>query len=242
MAQREQVRASGLTPADEAARREAAQLTEPVQPDAQLGLDGGANHHPEDTHTSLTPAFARMRTDWNSPDRAVISQMRQAVNLLIQQQFADVFDIFYQIYALVREPEVDQATGEVRTNELGVPVWQRNPATGSYIEDWSRLGLREREQFLFRLTTGLFRWEQLSVDIWGEAMFARAAFEEGFSVSYEELPGDKPTIEDRTARARIRAAEYRYRAVYHSYLSKRAEAVVRSAERLAQRLKDVMTA
>jgi hypothetical protein len=182
-----------------------------------------------------------MRTDWNSPDHEVIRQMRRAVDLMIQQQFADVFDIFYQVYSTVREPDVDQGTGEVRTDEFGVPLWRRGPS-GAYIEDWSQLGIREREQLLYQLTTGLFRWEQLSSDLWGEAMFARATFEEAFAHGYEELSGERPTIDDRTARARIRAAEHRYRAVYQSYLSKRAEAVVRSAERMSQRLKDVMLA
>ena len=197
---------------------------------------------PEDVRTSLTPAFSRMRTDWNSPDQDVILQMRQAVNLLIQHQFADVFDLYYQIYALVREPDVDTSTGEIRTDDLGVPMWQRNPATGSYVEDWSRIAFRERERFLYQLTTGLFRWKQLSDDIWGEAMFSRAAFEEAFSHGFEELSGDRPTIDDRTARARIRAAEYRYRAVYQSYLSRRAQSVVDSVELLAQRLKDIHVA
>ena len=233
MAQGNEVRASGLTPADEAAREETKKLDTPSEP-----MDDG---WPEDRRTSLTPAFSRMRTDWNSPDHDVITKMKRAVNLLIQQHFADVFDVFYQIYAVVREYDVDPATAEIRTDELGVPQWKRNPATGSYAEDWSRLGRKESEEFLYRLTTGLFRWEQIAGDIWGEAMFARASFDEAFSHGYEELPGDKPTIDDRTARARIRAAEYRYRAVYLSYLSKKADAAVRSAERLSQRLKDVIT-
>lgn len=236
------VRASGLTGADEAAREEGRQLDSPLRPEGEneLALPGGPGERPEDKHTSMTPAFSRMRTDWNSPDYDVVRQMKRAVDMLIQKHFADVFDIFYQVYALVRQSEVDQ-NGEIKTDELGVPIWRRSP-TGAYIEDWSQLGVRERESFLYQLTTGLFRWEQLAADIWGEAMFARASFEEAFSHGFEELPdADRPTIDDRTARARIRAAEYRYRAVYQSYLSKRAEAVVRAAERLSQRLKDIHT-
>lgn len=236
------VRASGLTPADETAQREGKQLDGPLEPqdDALPGLPGGPATRPEDAHMSLTPAFSRMRTDWNSPDHAVIQQMRRAVDMFVQQQFADVFEIFFLVYDLVREKEVDTGTGEIKVDEFGMPKWKRSPS-GTYVEDWSRLGIREREQFLYQLTTGLFRWEQRAADIWGEAMFARAAFEEAFSHGFEELPeSQRPTIDDRTARARIRAAEYRYRAVYQAYLSKRADAVVKSAERLSQRLKDVM--
>jgi hypothetical protein len=238
MAQQDEVRASGMTPGDEIARKEAAQSGEPVAPDEYLGLDGGADHHPEDRHTSLTPAFSRLRTDWNAPDAEVIRQMRRGVDLMIQNRFADLFDLFYSIFEIVRDLDVDENTGVVRTDEWGVPEWKRAPS-GAYIEDWSRMGAKERADFLYRITTGLFRWEQVAADLWGEAMFARAANEEAFSHGYEELVGDKPTIDDRTARARIRAAEHRYRAVYQSYLSKRSEAVVRAAERLGQRLKDL---
>lgn len=230
--------------ADEVARAEAQLVVGDLESSDREhlpGLSGGSTSRPEDVNTSLTPAFSRMRTDWNSPDRDVIRQMRSAVDLLIQTQFADVFDIFYQVYSLVRQQEIGPG-GEVKVDEYGVPIWTRAPS-GAYVEDWSLLGHREREQFLYQLTTGLFRWEQWSADIWGEAMFARASFEEAFSHGFEELTDTaKPTIDDRTARARIRAAEYRYRAVYQAYLSKRAEAVVRSAERLSQRLKDIHVA
>lgn len=239
MAVQQQVKASGMTGADEAAREEAKSLLAPLEPsDTELALPGGATTRPEDVHTSMTPAFTRMRTDFNSPDREVVDQMRRAVDLLIQKHFAEVFDIFYQIYELVREQEVDTSTGHVKTDEHGLPVWRRSP-TGAYIEDWSKMTVAERERFLYQLTIGLFRWEQAAADLWGEAMFGRAQFEESFSHGFEELNGDRPTIDDRTARARIRAAEHRYRSVYLSYLSRRADAVVRSAERLAQRIKDV---
>lgn len=231
-------RASGKAGGDEIAPQEAERLLRPVQDEGELGLDGGSLTHPEDIHSTLNPAFRRMRTDWNSPDRAIIGQMRRAVDLLIRDQFFEIFDLLYEIYDKVRELDIDPATQEVKTDSDGLPEWKRGPS-GAYVEDWTTIGIREREQYLYRITTGMFRWEQRAADLWGEALFAKAAFEEAFSHGYEELDGTRPTIEDRTARARIKAAEHRYRAVYLSYLSKRADAVVRSAERLGQRLKDL---
>lgn len=241
-ATRSEVRASGRTPADEAAAAESQELDTTVDLDGDPvdgGLTGGAVHHPENDGLSLTPAFSRMRTDWNSPDREIIGQMRRGADVLIMQSFGEVFDIFYEIYMLVREP-VMKTGGEMETDAQGLPIWQKQPGTNSYIENWDRLTYREREIFLFKITAGILRWKQIAIDMWGEAMFARAEFEEAFSHGYEQLPGDKPTIQDRTARARRLSAEYRYHAVYTSYLSRKADGVIQSVELLGQRLKDVM--
>lgn len=226
-----QRRASGLTGGEEIAAEEAKSITQPVEDDGE-GLTGGPANRPEDTHTTLAPAFRRMRTDWNSADRDVINQVRSAVDGVIMAKFGDLYDLHNLIFNLVRERDGN------KVDEWGLPAWKRN-TNGLYVEDWSKVTNREREEWLYRLTTSMVRWETISVDLWGEAIFARAQFEEAFSGGYEELENPKATIEDRTARARLRAAEHRYFAVYKAYLSKRGEALVKSAERLGQRIKDL---
>lgn len=238
MVAQQQARADGRTGGEQLAPQESASALQPQTTDGDLGLDGGSLDHPEDRHSSLTPTFRRMRTDWNSPDRAIIEQMRRAVDLLIRDQFFEIYDLMYEIYDLVREQDMDPVTFEVKLDADRLPEWKRGPG-GAYIEDWSKIGIRQREAYLYRITTGMFRWEQRQADLWGEALFAKAVFEEAFSHGYEQLANPRATIEDRTARARTVAAEHRYRAVYMAYLSKRADAVVRSAERLGQRLKDI---
>jgi hypothetical protein len=224
-----QRRASGLTGGEEIAGAEAKALTEPIKEDGE-GLTGGPADRPEDDHT-LAPAFRRMRTDWNSPDLDVIHQVRGAVNGVIMSKFYDLYDLHNLIFSVVREPDPGQL------DEWGLPAWKMKD--GLYVEDWTKVTNREREEWLYRITTSMVRWETISADLWGEAIFARAQFEEAFSTGYEEIANPRATIEDRTARARLRAAEHRYFAVYKSYLSKRAEALVKSAERLGQRIKDL---
>ena len=66
---------------------------------------------------------------------------------------------------------------------------------GGWVEDWSALSLKQRENFLFQITTRMFAWEMAAADAWGESMYARACWEEAFSVAY-----DAPsvgTIDDR---------------------------------------------
>jgi hypothetical protein len=84
----------------------------------------------------------------------------------------------------------------------------------------------------------MFGWEQRAADAWGEAMFAKAQWEERFAIDY-----DAPftgTIEDRTAKGNIGAREERYFAIFLSLYSRKADAVVRSLALLGQRLKDSM--
>lgn len=234
-------RASGRTTADEVAAKEAKETLAPVEPvgdPMQGGLTGGPATRPEDVHMSMTPAFSRMRTDFNSPDRDVIQQMHRGADVMIQNTFGEIPDIFFEVYSIVREPLVDKQTGEGKTDSFGVPEWRKVEGTNSYFEDWTRLGYKERENLLFKITTGVFRWTQRRDQIWAEAMFARAQFEEAFAHGYEEIKNEKATIDDRTARARRLSAEFRYHSVYASYLSRRADSIVRSAELLGQRLKD----
>jgi hypothetical protein len=236
-------RASGKTAADEAAANEAKNGMAPVEPvgdPIQGGVTGGAVTRPEDVHMSMTPAFSRMRTDWNSPDRDVIQQMHRGADVLIRNEFGEIMDLFFEVYMIVREPVMKLGTvDEPVTDAFGYPEWQKVPGTDSYAEDWTRLGWKERENLLFKITTGIFRWTQRRDQLWADAMFSRAQFEERFALGYEEIKNEKATIDDRTARARRVAAEYRYYAVYASYLSRRADSVVKSAELLGQRLKDV---
>lgn len=80
--------------------------------------------------------------------------------------------------------------------------------------------------------------------IWMDAIMARARFEEHFAISYDELRGtaSRTTVDDRKAYGNVEAAQDRYQAIYLTALSKRSAALVKSMERLSQRLKDVLTA
>jgi hypothetical protein len=183
-----------------------------------------------------SPGLARMRTDWRGEDGMVVVRMHTAVETRITEHFADAYRIMFDLYSVVREPIMDD--GEPRMDGDGFPVW-RQTASGAFVEDWERLTSRQREKFLFQITTKLFDWSQRAAFAWGEAMFAKGIWEESFSEGYESLPGSKPTVDDRTARAKILSAEERYFALFLSYYSRRADSIVRNMELLSQRLKDV---
>jgi hypothetical protein len=195
--------------------------------------------HEDHTRELKTPGFSRMRTEWSGPEAAQISGLRHIVDGRILTLFPDAFVLMNDLWDIVREPVRDQDTGFPIKDAHGFNVWARTES-GAFVEDYSRLGMREREDLLFRITTNIFEWKQRQVDMWGDAMFAKAIWEEAFSLGFTE-PMGRLTVDDRTNRARVHATDERYFSIFQSLLSRRADAVVASLETLGQRLKDVLT-
>lgn len=225
----EERRASGLTPAQEETQdavRDAFEEINPELPD-------------ERERRFKTPNFSRMRTEWRGPDASMMAAVHTIVGQRIEERFADAYEIMYELYDMVREPVV--VDDVVQTDEHGLTVWKVG-ANGRYIEDWSKVTLRQRERFLYLITTRLFDWTQKAAELWGESMMAKALWEEAFAIGYESLEGTRPTIDDRKARANREASEDRYFAILAAYYSRKADSIVRVMELLSQRLKDVHTA
>jgi hypothetical protein len=222
-------RAHGESGAAEEAKVASEEMTEPVEP--QLPEERARHWR--------TPGFTRMRFTWaTTEDEVVIRRAQSEVDQVIQELFSDAFILVSRIFDIVREPEVGP-NGAPLTDEHGLPVWKRL-LDGGYNDDYSKLTRRQREDFMFQITTNLFLWEQRAASVWGDAMFSKAQFEERFAVAYDE-PGEirgRDTVEGRSARANTAAAEDRYYAIFLSVLSRRADSVVRSLDRLGMRIKD----
>lgn len=221
------VRSSGETAANEEAAEAAKELLEPVAQEAPG----------EDDKKFRTPGFRRMRFDWRSEDRPILAQAQSAVQGRILHNFADAYQVMFEVYDLVRTPVVDE-TGQAVKDQWGFTVWQQT-SSGSFEEDWSRMTQRAKEGFLFQITTRIFEWEQRAADAWTEAMFAKAQFEETYAIGF-----DRPrtgTVDDRKAEGTLESREERYFAIFLTAYSRKADAIVRSMNLLGQRLKDSMT-
>lgn len=221
-------RSSGILGSSEEARQQAEMLDETHE-----------EALPEESpHWGRTPKFARMRFDWGSrEERLVIETGRAAVDSRIMKEFADAFSVFSEIYSIIRKQTVSE-NGDPIFDSLGQPVWERN-SDGSFVEDFSALSHRQMRHFIGVITTRLFYWEQITADIWSEAMFAKARFEERFAIAFDNPMSG--TVDDRRSAGNRDAAEERYFAIHMTHLSRRADAIVRSADRLSQRLKDLIS-
>lgn len=195
---------------------------------------------PDRSRETSTAGFARMRTDWRPGDSAEILGITQQAQGIIHRTFPDAYLIMNELWWLVREPVADETTGEVVTDIFGWPEWKKLPS-GAYTEDYAKLTAREKEDFLLRITTGLMEWEQKASRSWLEAMLAKGRWEEAMATGFI-APSGRVTVEERTQRGRAFAAEDRYHAIFRAAVSRSAEQLVRSMERLGQRLKDSLTA
>ncbi|MEV7675177.1 hypothetical protein [Streptomyces sp. NPDC088752] len=195
---------------------------------------------PDRTRETSTTGFSRMRTDWRADDSGMVHGIVQQAQGIIHRTFPDAYLIMNELWWLVREARVNKDTGEVITNLFGWPEWEKLPS-GAYKEDYTRLTAREKEDFLLRITTGLLEWEQKQSSTWLEAMLAKGRWEEAMATGFIS-PSGRVTVEERTQRGRAYAAEDRYHAIFRASVSRSAEQLVRSMERLGQRLKDSLTA
>lgn len=225
MVARAQVRQSGKTAAQESALEAAKTGDEPL--DAPI----------EQNRKFRTPGFSRMRTDWRPDDQILMTKAKMAAEDRLLREFADAYRILNHIYDLVRTPDTDPRTGEVLKDLHGYTVWKKDEY-GQFIEDWTKLNNTQRDTILFTISTRLFEWEQLAADAWGEAMFAKGQWEENFSIGFEApMQG---TVQDREAAGRIHSADERYFAIQLTFYSRKAEALVRTMSRLADRLRDTL--
>lgn len=205
---------------------------EPLEPDPA----------PDRTRTFRSMGFSRMRTRWNSDEQPTIDSAKAQAEHELMVEFADIYRILNKLYETVREPMRDSNTGEVLRDRHGYAVWAKDDFD-MVREDWTRLTERDKENFLHQITTRLVMWEQKAADFKGEALFAKALWEERFAEAFVNTPyvdGKRPTEADRTQNAHGDAREQRYLAIYMTVRSNKAEALVRSMDRLSQRLKDTM--
>jgi hypothetical protein len=188
-----------------------------------------------------TPGFSRMRLGLDPGSRAIMAEVHDTVERIIFDEFGDLYAVRYELYDLVRQPELLDDGVTPRTDHLGQTVWARN-ATGNYIEDWGKLDHRQRERFVYLINTRIFEWEEKRDRIWADSMYAKTRWEESFAIGWRDCVDGKRTEGDRTAAGRLGSIDERYYAVFVTYLSRRADSLVRGMVSLNQRIKDVHTA
>lgn len=223
-------RLSGRTAAEEVAADEVAEV------DKQLNLE-----LPEERARKFQRhGAARPRMEWLPDQQLYIREIRETVDLRLLNTFGDVYRVLNELYEVIRDPIM--VNGQELRNEHG-QVQYRTDGSGLPIEDWGRLTLKQRERFLYLITTRLVFWEQQVTDTWLESMYGKVEFEQAYAAGFRDLdPKMKDTEGTRAAAGKLAARDDQYLAVIMTYWSKKAEALVHSMERLSQRLKDIHVA
>jgi hypothetical protein len=179
--------------------------------------------------------LSRMRTEWPGADRDALIVLKAEADRLIREEFRGFFSIIDRFHRCVRTPQADGETGEVKAYDDGTPMWEMDE-WGDPAEDWGSLDDRTRDGILHSLAIRLAEWEMHAADDWAEAMYAKVVWEEKFANGFVAMPGHqvsgKPTIEDRTYFGNRYSIDERYFAVFRSVVSRKADAIVKSATRL----------
>ncbi len=198
-----------------------------------------------DPHDDRTLEFervglSRMRTEWRPEDADAIAGLHSVVEREMLIHFAGAYQVMNEIFDIVREPHV-LTGGEIATDVYGFTIWARTE-TGAFVEDYTKLGRKDVEHFLFKITTQLFEWEQASAKFRSDSQFAKALWEHSMAQGYQDsrAQGAK-TVEDRTQAGRLASWDDRLFGIFQTSMSWKAEAIVRSMQTLGQRLKDVLS-
>jgi len=182
-------------------------------------------------HTGLS----RMRTEWPRADRDSLVVIKAEADRLVREEFRGFFSIIDRLHRCVRTPLADDETGEIKAYEDGTPMWEQDE-WGDPAEDWGRLSDRTRSDLVHSLAIRLAEWEMIAADDWAEAMFAKVVWEEKFANGFVAMPGHqvsgKPTIDDRTQFGNRYSVDERYFAVFKAAASRKADAIVKAANRL----------
>ena len=230
MAEYANYRASGLSAGEESAKEEAKILFD-------LPIDKGEMPLEDPIHDRKwrTPGFQRMRFDWDDEADIQVTAALRKLDEDLKEDFPEVFELLDSIRDLIREKVVDPATGEIMLGEDGKPLWLKT-STGHYVEDYTKLTLRVRENLLFKITFLLPKWDQLSQNIWLESMFARVAWEERYAIAYNGPYGK--TMGEREAAGKRDAIDERYFAVILAAYSRKSASLVYEVRQIASRLEN----
>lgn len=194
--------------------------------------------HDDKTRNFRRLGLSRMKREWDPDEALEMTGVHDRVDDFMLKLFGEAYLLINEIYEVVREPVVDRSTGEIKLDRHGFQVWQRTDS-GAFVEDYSRLTTRDMQNYLFKITTRLFDWKQKQAELWGEAMMAKAVWEEQYSLAYDGSKGR--TVEDKTQAGRLGSREDRYFGILQAMVSRKADNLVGSLELLAQRMKDSLS-
>lgn len=170
----------------------------------------------------------RLSIEWEEEDRDAIDFIKKKIDEGIRREYAQVFAEEEHILQKVRIPNPPGS----------VPGWQRNP-DGSYMEDWSRLTVKDMEEFIQAGSSEVFFSAQKSVNNYAEAVFAKFTYDDAYDQAYSsQLSG---TIGDKTARAKRRTQKERWLALFKSLYYKRSQEVVSNLESHVRRVERIYT-
>lgn len=181
--------------------------------------------------------FSKIEFKWRTSDEKILDQIRAGVESLFAHMYTDMKLIIDRFYAEMRIPEMNPETGGVRKDSKGRVIFQKDPQTGAYIEDWGQLTGQDIDEALFNIARLKLELAPRVNELLNEAVFAKHIADDSFQDSFAELV--EGTVKDRESHASRKSREDKYQAFYRYYLWSNADSFLRELSNFTRVLERV---
>lgn len=155
----------------------------------------------------------KVKMDWTAEESSIVDEIKRSIDERIRAEYAQAFAIENKLLSKVRT-----LVG------YGPDAHWSMMADGSYVESWERLTMSDIEQFIQAASAEAFFAGQRVIDDYAEAVFAKFSYDDAYDHEYSSILNG--TVNDKTAKAKRKTMDDRWRALYKSLYYKKAKEVV----------------
>jgi len=190
---------------------EAPNVTETVQPQVQ------------DEQLVEVKTDVRLSLDWDEDDKDAIEFIKGRVDMMIAKEFGGMRNLANSLREKAYVPYPPH---------MG-PGFQTYP-DGTIMQDWGRVETADLEKFVLNGSSEVYFAQQKIENGYAEAVFAKFTYDDAYDRAYSsQLSG---TIGDKTARAKRRTMDERWRALFKTLYHKRSKSEVDAFESFVRRV------
>ena len=192
---------------------------EPLQP-----LDTVVEEVPEQALAVETAKMdVRLSMDWDDDDADAVEFIKARVDEGVAHEFGGIRHLAESLRRKAYIPNPPYLGEGFQTYPDGTPI-----------QDWSRVPTRELEDFVLAGSSEVYFAQSRLENDYAEAVFAKFTYDDAYDRSYSsQLSG---TIGDKTARAKRRTMDERWRALFKTLYHKRAKSEVDAFESFVRRV------
>jgi len=163
-------------------------------------------------------------SDWTEEDKEFVDSLKESVTKQVQRNLSQLFAIENELLSKVR---ILQPDGQYAKDVFG-----------AYIEDWSRIEVKDMLEFINAGSATLLVSTKYSFDSLTDAVIAKYVYDDTYDAAYSSFMSG--TIDDKTAKAKRSTLEERWLAIYKSLVQKYTQTVIDKFESQIKRVQKVV--
>lgn len=184
---------------------------------------------PELEQLELTPLKLEIQEPFEGAAGKFLQELKDFADQYIINNFGNLLSTVEEIYSRVRIVE--------KTNEDGTKVYKKRPDGLGFEENFSKLSVEEIDHFILSLSTESFMGSPKVDDLYMEASFAKALYDEEYYLEYQRVNGRYKNDKDAVIVPKLR--QKKFDAWARSYLYYNVRDLLSESDKLARRLENV---